>query len=277
MPGVNFDRAAEYYDETRGLPEGVAERIRDAIIAFTKTDKASKFLEMGIGTGRIALPFIRGGYDYTGVDISLEMMAKLEQKLAGEDTSAYNFRLQTADITHLPFADNIYDVALMVHVLHLVPNWQAAVEEARRVLQPGGWLVVGNELAAKPKSEVTSYSRSANDQWYTVLRELGVNMEKQQVGVNWRDPQPLLDYLAEIGANAQLVDLLTYEFAGITPRAMLARHRDRLYSSDWTLPEDIHAEAVRRVQNWLDHECPSPDQLEANPASFRAIVATWPD
>lgn len=32
MTGVNFDRAAAFYDATRALPEGVAEQVRDAIL-----------------------------------------------------------------------------------------------------------------------------------------------------------------------------------------------------------------------------------------------------
>ena len=35
MAHIGFDRAASYYDDTRGFAEGVAERIHDAILAYT--------------------------------------------------------------------------------------------------------------------------------------------------------------------------------------------------------------------------------------------------
>jgi ubiquinone/menaquinone biosynthesis C-methylase UbiE len=84
MSPVSFDRAAEYYDATRGYAEGSAERIRDAIAAYAGAGQHTRFLELGVGTGRIALPFIRAGYDYTGVDISPAMMQRLAGKLAGD-------------------------------------------------------------------------------------------------------------------------------------------------------------------------------------------------
>src|SRR5215211_953512 len=146
MPGVSFDRAAEYYDATRGYRDGSAERIRDAIVAHTGAGPSTRWLELGVGTGRIALPFIRAGYDYTGVDISQAMMDRLVGKLA-EDSGRpeYRFELRQADITELPFEDSAFDVIIMVHVLHLVADWQAVLREARRVLRPGGWLLLGED------------------------------------------------------------------------------------------------------------------------------------
>src|SRR5882757_8901159 len=111
MPPASFDRAAEYYDTTRGYAAGSDERIRDAIVAYTAANSDTHFLELGVGTGRIALPFIRAGYDYTGVDLSPAMMARLADKLAGDaDAAAYRFELREADITALPFEAARFDV-----------------------------------------------------------------------------------------------------------------------------------------------------------------------
>src|SRR5262245_29942346 len=84
MSPVSFDRAAEYYDTTRGYAAGSAERIRDAIVAYIGAERDARFLELGVGTGRIALPFIRAGDHYTGVDISQAMLERLSGKLTGD-------------------------------------------------------------------------------------------------------------------------------------------------------------------------------------------------
>src|SRR4029079_90376 len=148
MTSVSFDRAAEYYDATRGYAEGSADRIRDAIVAYTGASQATRVLELGVGTGRIALPFIRAGYDYTGVDISQAMMDRLRAKLAGDQSVAdYRFQLRQGDITALPFEDSSFDVIIAVHVLHLVADWRRAVQEARRVLRNGGQLLIGYDGA----------------------------------------------------------------------------------------------------------------------------------
>ena len=65
MPGVNFDRAAEYYDATRGYPPGVDEQLRDALIKQLQLAPQAHIIEPGIGTGRIAFPFVRAGYRYS--------------------------------------------------------------------------------------------------------------------------------------------------------------------------------------------------------------------
>ena len=58
MP-VSYDHAVEFYDETRGYREGVVVRYRDALLAQTGADPSARILELGIGSGLIAQPFLR--------------------------------------------------------------------------------------------------------------------------------------------------------------------------------------------------------------------------
>ena len=84
MPGVNFDRAAAFYDATRALPDGVAEQVRDAVLDRVGARPGTRFLEVGVGTGRIALPFVRAGHAYCGVDLSAAMLGALREKLIAD-------------------------------------------------------------------------------------------------------------------------------------------------------------------------------------------------
>ena len=63
-------------------------------------------------------------------------------------------RLAQADATRLPFAAGTFGSVLAVHVLHLIPDWRVAVDEAVRVLRPGGALVASfptdNRAAGEP-------------------------------------------------------------------------------------------------------------------------------
>ena len=146
-----------------------AERIRDAIVAYAGGGKDSRFLELGVGTGRIALPFIRGGYDYTGVDISRAMMDRLAAKIAADPSAAgYRYDLREADVAALPFADGSFDVAITVHVLHLVADWQAVVREARRVPGEAGDLpghdrVEGHERGAQAREHPVREQRERDE------------------------------------------------------------------------------------------------------------------
>lgn len=90
-------------------------------------------LEIGVGTGRIALPLARDGVSVVGVDISRQMLRRLVNKLDGATVP-----IAVANATRLPFAADTFGSAIAAHVLHLIPEWTVAVEELLRVVRSGG-------------------------------------------------------------------------------------------------------------------------------------------
>jgi ubiquinone/menaquinone biosynthesis C-methylase UbiE len=163
---VAFDRAADYYDKTRGYPPGEEKGVAAIIAQAGNLNTNSRVLEIGIGTGRIALPVAPLVSSYFGLDLSRPMMDKLRTKQNGEAIF-----LVEGDATKLPYPDKTFDAAVVVHVFHLIPNWQDALAEVGRVLRPGATLVhswskdVGSEVfqplwnawdaAIGPKAETT--------------------------------------------------------------------------------------------------------------------------
>ena len=91
-------------------------------------------LEIGVGTGRIALPLAAAGVAMVGVDLSLPMMGVLVDKAGGRPP----FPLAQADAVALPFRGGCFAGAVASHVFHLIPAWRDALVELRRVLRPGG-------------------------------------------------------------------------------------------------------------------------------------------
>lgn len=137
MPSIAFDRAASFYDETRGFPPGVEQPVAALIAQAGKITSTSQVLEIGVGTGRIGLPVSTHTGAYYGIDLAVPMLNQLRAKQNGEPIF-----VAQADATRLPFADRAFDAAISVHVLHLIPNWQAAVTELARVLRPGAPLLL---------------------------------------------------------------------------------------------------------------------------------------
>ena len=136
-PGrVSFDRAAEYYDRTRGLPPETTVRVVDLLVG--ELSGRGRCLEIGVGTGRMALPLADAGQAMAGVDISPAMVARLVEKAGGRAP----FPLALADAAALPFRDGVFGGALCVHVLHLIHDWRRAVYELLRVLTSGGVVLV---------------------------------------------------------------------------------------------------------------------------------------
>lgn len=127
MPeSIKFDRAVEYYDRTRALPDDVVAR-QSAIVMAELQDRGVA-LEAGIGTGRIAVTL---DVPIVGIDLSRPMMEVLRTK-----TSA--IPLVEGDATRLPFPDDVFGAAYVAHVLHLIPTWEVALAELVRVVRPGG-------------------------------------------------------------------------------------------------------------------------------------------
>ena len=118
---ISFDRAAEYYDRTRALSDSVMARVVELLQSNLPAGELC--LEIGIGTGRIAVPLAQRGVRVAGVDISRQMLSKLRGKV-GEGWP----QVAIADATHLPFAGRTFGGAIAAHVLHLIPEWKVAVE-----------------------------------------------------------------------------------------------------------------------------------------------------
>jgi SAM-dependent methyltransferase len=97
-------------------------------------------LEIGVGTGRIALPLHRAGIPMVGVDLSRPMMNVLVQKAGGRP----GFPLIQADATRLPIRDAGVGSALASHVFHLIPDWRGALAELLRVVRPAGVLLISS-------------------------------------------------------------------------------------------------------------------------------------
>ena len=278
MPGVVFDRASSCYDATRGLPMGVPEQIRDQIVRCTGAGRDTRFLEIGVGTGRIALPFVQIGADYTGADLSLPMMEVLRKKIATVPEGAGRLKLAVADAMALPFADARFEVVIMIHVLHLVSDWRAALHECRRISKEGGWLVISsNDGAEQKRSGVTAAEglRPVGQKWNEIMNELGQSRSWQPRG-QWIANKEVRNVLRQMGATVGHVTLAEYRHRPITARELVQYHRDRIFSSDWHHSDDIHVMASRRLERWLEQEHPAPDTPYQEQVQFSVLLAHWP-
>ena len=265
MPVVTFDQAVSYYDNTRGYPTGIPAQIRDAIRQHTQAKDVTRFLELGVGTGLIALPFLEAADPYVGVDVSVPMMQQVQVKFPNQPS------LIQADMTRsIPLPDNAFDVVMAIRVMHVLDNWQAAIAEARRVLHPTGYILIAHDVSlgeGGPASLV-------HGQWDVILEKLGISENSIRPGL-WLTDEMILDHLRYTGATTQIVDLVEYQSTPLSIRMMAERHKQRWYSRDWELSEAIHAKAVKHLDYWLDHDCDNPDQQVSMPKVFRAISVHW--
>ncbi|MBU0994902.1 MAG: class I SAM-dependent methyltransferase [Proteobacteria bacterium] len=100
-------------------------------------------LDIGTGRGQFAFYLDRLGFDVTGIDIS-EKMIYHAQKFAKRHFHDIDFH--TGDAEALTFPDHSFDVVVSRNLLWTLPNPEKAIAEWKRVMKPGGTLVISDGL-----------------------------------------------------------------------------------------------------------------------------------
>ena len=217
---VSFDRVAEKYDTTRGYPEHIMDDILNALDRRLKPDDL--ILDAGMGTGRFAAPLQARGYRIVGIDIAGRMIKKAQEK--GVEN------ILRADLVSLPFQDLVFDRTISIHVLHLIKNWKSALVEIGRVTKDEFVSVAFNKEESPAQEIRNAYDRACE--------ELGHSMKHP--GMRERELPDVLqpDEVKPIVIHEHPVDV----------RSLIQEFETRTYSSQWTVPEEIHEEAIELLK-----------------------------
>ncbi len=105
-------------------------------------------LEVGIGTG-LNLPLYPPSARLIGIDLSQEMLDKAVERV--QTLAMPNVTLKNMDATALDFGDNEFDKALATYTISAVPDPVAVLREMRRVVKPGGVIVILNHFRSERK------------------------------------------------------------------------------------------------------------------------------
>jgi len=102
-------------------------------------EQKKRILDVGTGTGFLAILLAELGHDVTGIDISdgmLEVAREKAQKLG------LKIRFMRGDAENLPFGDQTFDGVVCRHLLWTLPNPEKAISEWVRVTVEGGKIVI---------------------------------------------------------------------------------------------------------------------------------------
>lgn len=181
-----FDRVAASFGEQllpgrtwEGLARGLA-----------RLCPRGRYADLGIGDGMLTLILAETAEKVTAVDLSPEMLAALRSRAKQQGIA--NIETVEGDIEDLPLPDASHDVVVMSQALHHVNDPDKALREARRVLVPGGALLVLDLLA---HNEEWVREKLAHVQLGFTEADLGERIRKAgfthvSVFRAARDPQP---------------------------------------------------------------------------------------
>jgi len=106
-----------------------------------------RILEVGVGTG-LSLPHFRRDATVTGIDVSVEMLAKARRRVERRKLAHVEALLEM-DAENMSFADNAFDAVLALYVASVVPDPARFAAEMRRVCKPNGTMVIVNHFTSE--------------------------------------------------------------------------------------------------------------------------------
>jgi len=164
---------------------------RTAAVKQVAIQRSDSVLEVGIGTG-LNLPLYPWSCHLTGIDLMQEMLDKAVERV--HNLAMPNVTLKVMDATSMDFGENEFDKALATYTISAVPDPVAVLREMRRVVKPGGIIVILNHFRSQRR--VTGW---VEDMLAPLCTRLG-----------WKSNlslEPLLERVALVPESIQYVNL----------------------------------------------------------------------
>ena len=172
----NFDNWADSYDKAVAADSQLYARydeVLDMVVEIANVSPRTRVLDIGTGTGNLALRCLACGATVVGLDPSRQMLAKATKKVG--DNPRAEFRQVVAPFLHIPYPDDSFDAVVSTYAFHHIPHRLKpdSVHEMIRVLKPGGTWVLGDLMFEDEKAE-----RKALHQYKWLEEEYFVHIEE---------------------------------------------------------------------------------------------------
>lgn len=177
------------------------------IVSRLDIGSGTKFLDVGAGSGAVAIPAARRGAQVLAVDLAPTMIERLNARARGLP----NLRGQIMDGQALELADNTFDVAASLNGVSLFPDVDGGLAELVRVTKPGGRVVIACFGGGIQQAEFVSFFMSA-----LLTAVPGVTpppLDPPPLPFQLADPEKLRRKLVDAGLTAVRVESTTWDAA----------------------------------------------------------------
>jgi len=233
---VDFCANATVYDRRHGaaVPDTDLERLWTA----AGLRACARVLDVGAGTGRVAIPLAGRGARVIAVEPAAGMLAQLSAKRGDAVVGAV-----AGEGGSLPFRPDGFEAVVIARLLYLTPDWREILREAVRVLAPGGRLL--HEWGNGEDAE----------EWVRIREEARRLFE--QAGM--RSPfHPGVRSDIEVDAELARRGLAREEDVEMGPGPVITLHEflRRLVEGElsyvWNVPSNVRAACLPRLQSWAE-------------------------
>lgn len=165
-----YQRLAPFYDRMEGLVERRYQSWRRRLWSLVR---GPEVLEIGVGTGK-NIPYYPSGLSITAIDLTPGMLERAQHRAS---VIGARVELHLGDAQLLDFSGNTFDEVVATFVFCSVPDPVLGLQEAARVLKPGGRLLLLEHMrAANPL--LGTLMDALNP---VVVRVMGANINRRTV------------------------------------------------------------------------------------------------
>jgi SAM-dependent methyltransferase len=207
----HWDRRARTFDDQagHGLVSDEQRRAWLDLLSRFSAGSPQRVLDVGCGTGFLALRFAELGHTVTGIDLSSKMIDRACRK---SEQAGLKLDFRVGDATALNCDDEMYDIVVARHVVWNLPNPERGVAEWLRVLRPRGRLILiegkwaDNEVVATKRGHRERFKESLKDAIVEISMHSGIR-PKRLLRLGYRRVERELPLSGGPSAD-RLVDLL---------------------------------------------------------------------
>lgn len=167
-PKEGYNLFAPHYDESLRFLSGFE---KGKLFSVFGELKGKKVVDIGCGTGRIIGELKLFGAEVTAVDISEEMLKKVDKKYS-------DIKTIMGDMENLPFDDETFDVAVCTFVIVHIKDPEKAFQEVYRILKDGGEFILTNINQRKPPKLKTEKGEIIIKSHYHRPEDITAKLEK---------------------------------------------------------------------------------------------------